>query len=80
MSKKMIVRFLLEEKMVIFPGFVTVKERTAATTPTLIHSEYTLPNLILAKMIPIVEFQLIKWVVRYRAQYKKSANARFIMK
>ena len=76
----MIIRFLLDEKIVTFPGFVTVIERTAATTPTLIHSEYTLPNLILAKMIPIVEFHLIKWVVRYRAQYRKSANARFIIK
>ena len=56
----MIIRFLLEEKIVIFPGFVTVKERTAATTPMLIHSEYTLPNLMLAKIKPIVEFHLIK--------------------
>ena len=79
--------FFLEEIIVCFPGFIIVMQRLAATIATLIHAASALLYRILASRIhkdaPQSHFLWTNKSMKkekLKAQYSKSANARFNMK
>ena len=81
------IRFLLDEKIVFFPGLVIVTHKLVATIDTLNHAAIELLYRIFASImqnpIPKSNFLRTKDKMKnekLKAQYKKSAKAKFITK
>ena len=81
------ILFLLDEKIVFLPGFVIVIHKLAATIDTLNQAAMELLYRILASItqnpIPKSNFLRTKDSMKkekLKAQYRKSANSKFITK